>query len=107
MIGYPRVAVLNEHGQIVQHPATRGAVLPAPLRLVTLKPGQRAQFLVNSTDTVPSPGCPRSYRGARLRVFPPDQATPILDPFKVAFCDLRVGPVEPAGWPNAEVKASS
>jgi hypothetical protein len=95
MIGYPRVAVLNAYGHIVQHPARRGAARRAPVRLVTLKPGQRAQFLLNSTDTVPSPGCPRSYRGVSLRVFPPDQATPILKPFRAAFCNLRVGAVEP------------
>jgi len=97
MVGYPRVAVLNARGEIVQHAATRGAALPARVRLVALKPGQRARFLLNSTDTVPSPGCLRAYRGVSLRVFPPNQATPILKPFKGAFCNLRVGPIEPAG----------
>jgi len=95
MIGYPGVAVLDAHGRIVQHPATWGAALPAPVRLVTLKPGQRVQFLLNSTDTIPSPGCARAYRGVRLQVFPPNQPTPILKPIKLVFCDLRVGPVEP------------
>jgi hypothetical protein len=97
MIGYPGVAVLNAHGTIVQHPAVRRAILPAPVRLVTLKPGRRAQFLLNSTDAVPSPGCPRAYRGVKLQVYPPNQITPLLRPFKGPFCNLRVGPVEPTG----------
>ena len=97
MIGYPGVAVLNARGRIVQHPATRGAALPARVRLVTLKPGRRAQFLLNSTDTIPSPGCPRAYRGVRLQVYPPNQRAPVLTPFTRPFCNLRVGPVEPAG----------
>jgi len=94
MFGYPGVAVLNVHGRIVQHPATRGAALPARVRLVTLKPGQRAQFLLNSTDTIPSPGCPRAYRGVRLQVYPPNQRRARLAPYTRPFCNLRVGPVE-------------
>jgi len=96
MIGYPGVAVLDARGRVVQHPARRGALPAAPVRLVTLKPGTRAEFLVNSTDIVPSPGCPRAYRGVSLRVLPPGQSTPIVKPFKGVFCSLRVGPVEPA-----------
>jgi Protein of unknown function (DUF4232) len=95
MIGYPGVAVLNARGRIVQHPATRGAAPPARARLVTVKPGRRAQFVLNSTDTIPSPGCPRAYRGARLQVYPPNQRTPLFLPFTEPFCNLRVGPVEP------------
>lgn len=95
MIGYPGVAVLDAHDEIVQHPAKPGAALPIAVRLVTLRPGQSAQFLVNSTDVTPSPGCPRAYRGVTLRVFPPNQTVPILRPFTGAFCNLRVGPVEP------------
>jgi Protein of unknown function (DUF4232) len=97
MIGYPGVAVLNARGRIVQRPATRGAALPTPVRLVTLKPGRRAQFLLNSTDTIPSAGCPHAYRGVRLQVYPPNQRMPLHAPFTRPFCNLRVGPVEPAG----------
>jgi Protein of unknown function (DUF4232) len=97
IIGYPGVAVLNAHDRIVQHPATWSAMLRAPVKLVALRPGKRGQFLVNSTDTIPSPGCPRTYRGATLQVFPPNQTTPILKPFRNVFCNLRVGPVALAG----------
>ena len=79
MFGYPGVAVLTAHGRIVQHPATRGAALPARVRLVTLKPGHRAQFLLNSTDTIPSPGCPRAYRGVRLAGLPAESETGAAD----------------------------
>jgi Protein of unknown function (DUF4232) len=95
MIGYPGVAVLDARGRIAQHPATRGAAIRAPVRLVTVKPGHRAQFLLNSADVVPSPGCRRLYRGVTLQVFPPNQRTPIRGPFTGVFCSLRVGPVEP------------
>lgn len=97
MIGYPGVAVLNARGRIVQHPATRGAAVPAQVRVVRLKPGHRAQFLLNSTDTIPSPGCSRAYQGVRLEVYPPNQKTPLFLRFTRPFCNLRVGPVELAG----------
>ena len=51
MIGYPRVAVLNAHGQIV--PATRrDADRPSEARDAEIR--RARQFLLNSTDTVPA-----------------------------------------------------
>jgi hypothetical protein len=97
MIGYPGVAILDRLGRVVQHPATRGAFQPAPVRLVILGPGRAAQFLLNSTDTIPGPGCPHAYTGVMLQVIPPNQRTPIRQPYRGTFCDLRVGPVEPGG----------
>lgn len=96
MIGYPGISVVNSTGAIVQHPATRGADQPAPVKLVTLRPGQSAQFLVNSTDVIPSPGCPTNYTGVAVQVFPPNQRVALRIPFTRVFCDLKVGPVQPA-----------
>ena len=96
MIGYPGVSVLSARGAIVQHPATRGANPPVPVRRVVLAPGHKAKFLVNSTDVVPSPGCPTSYTGVTLQVFPPNQRAALRIAYKGTFCNLRVGPVQPA-----------
>lgn len=96
MVGYPGVAVLDASGNVVQHPARRGAALPAPVKLLTLRPGRRAKFLVNSTDVIPSPGCRRPYTGTTLQVFPPNQRAAIRQPHTGTFCDLRVGPVQRA-----------
>ncbi len=95
MIGYPGVAVLDANGKIVQHPARRGAAVAAPVRLVIVKPGRRARFLVNSTDVIPSPGCARPYTGTTLQVYPPNQRAAIRQPHTGSFCNLRVGPVQP------------
>lgn len=98
MIGYPGVAVLDGSGRIVQHPARRGTAGPVvPVRPVTLPPGVRAKFLVNSTDVIPSPGCPHSYTGATLQVFPPNQRAALRIPYTNSFCNLRVGPVQTGG----------
>jgi hypothetical protein len=95
MIGYPGVAVLDAAGHIVQHPAKRGAAGPSvPVRLITLPPGARATFLVNSTDVIPSPGCPQAFTGVTLQVFPPNQRASIRRPYSGQFCNLRVGPVQ-------------
>jgi hypothetical protein len=97
MSGYPGVAVLDAHGHIVQHPARRGARQPAPVTRVTLRPEEHARFLVNSTDVIPSPGCPKSYSGTTLQVYPPNRRTALLLSHTGSFCNLRVGPVQPAG----------
>lgn len=97
MSGYPGVAVLDARGHIVQHAAKRGARQPAPVTRVTLRPEEHARFLVNSTDVIPSPGCPKSYSGTTLQVYPPNQRTALLLSRTASFCDLRVGPVQPAG----------
>jgi hypothetical protein len=95
MLGYPGVAVLDTAGNIVQHPARRGTAGPAvPVRLITLAPGARATFLVNSTDVIPSPGCTHAYTGTTLQVFPPNQRAALRRPYSGTFCNLRVGPVQ-------------
>lgn len=95
MVGYPGVAVLDLHGRIVQHPARRSAMPQAPVRRVILRPGQHARFLVTSTDVIPSPGCPTSYSGTTLQVYPPNQRRSILLARAGPFCNLRVGAVQP------------
>jgi hypothetical protein len=65
------------------------------VRLVILRPGQAAKFLVNSTDVIPSPGCPRPFSGTTLQVYPPNQRAAIRQPHAGTFCNLRVGPVQP------------
>jgi hypothetical protein len=99
MIGYPRVAILNAHGQVVQHPAARsthpGTMPPERVRLIVLAAGQQARFVLASTDVIPSPGCRAPYTGKTLEVFPPNQIAGIRKPFHGSFCDLVVGPVQP------------
>jgi hypothetical protein len=100
MIGYPGVAILNARGRVVQHAAARsthpGTLPPEPVRLVVLKASQRAEFVVASTDVTPNPGCRTPHTGTTLEIYPPNQRTPILEPYHRSFCDLVVGPVQPA-----------
>ena len=95
MIGYPGVAILDSQGQVVQHPARRGSgTAPAvPVKLITLQPGQRASFLLTSSDVIPSPGCPHSYIGTTLQVFPPNQRGALQISHTQQFCNLEVGAV--------------
>lgn len=95
LIGYPGVSVLDAQGKIVQHPAARGTSQHIPVRLVTLGPGQRAKFLVTSSDVIPSPGCTHQYRGATLQVFPPNQRAALRLADTTGFCNLRVAAVQP------------
>jgi hypothetical protein len=95
--GYPGVAVLDASGDVVQHPARRGALgthAPVPVTLVVLGPGQRASFLVTSIDNVPNPDCPSEFTGTTLQVYPPNQTAAIRQSFSGGFCDLGVGPVQ-------------
>jgi Protein of unknown function (DUF4232) len=99
LIGYPGVAILGADGRVVQHPAVwstnPGTVPPERVRSIALATGQQARFLLASTDVTPSPGCRVPYTGRTLQVFPPNQATAILQPYHGNFCDLVVGPVQP------------
>jgi hypothetical protein len=95
LIGYPGVSILDAQGKIVQHPAARGTSLHIPVRLVALGPGQRAKFLVTSSDVIPSPGCTHQYKGTTLQVFPPNQRAALRLPDSTRFCNLRVGAVQP------------
>ena len=101
MIGYPGVAILDNRGHVVQHPAARsthpGTSPAEPVRLVRLKPGQPAKFLLASTDVIPNRDCRTAHTGKFLQVYPPNQTTPILQPYHRSFCDLVVGPVQRAG----------
>lgn len=95
--GFPGVAVLDAGGNVVQHPATRGALGthgPVPVTPVVLHPGQRASFLLTSVDNVPNPDCPSEYSGTTLQVYPPNQTSALRQPFSGGFCDLGVGPVQ-------------
>jgi hypothetical protein len=61
MIGYPRIAILNAHGHVVQHPAVwsahPGTMPPERVRLIVLAAGEKARSVLASTDVFPSPGC--------------------------------------------------
>jgi hypothetical protein len=100
MIGYPGVAILNAHRRVVQHPAVwsthPGTMPPERVRLVVLTTGRRAKFVIANTDVTPSPGCRAPYTGKTLQVYPPNQITAIREPYHGTFCDLVVGPVQPA-----------
>jgi hypothetical protein len=99
MIGYPRVAILNARGHVVQHPAAwsphPGTMPPERVRLIVLAAGQQARFVLANTDVTPSPGCRAPYTGKTLEVFPPHQTAAIRKPFRGSFCNLVVGPVLP------------
>jgi Domain of unknown function (DUF4232) len=98
MIGYPRLAILDTRGRVVQHPAVwsthPGTMPPQRVRLIVLAAGEQARFVLASTDVVPSPGCRALYTGKTLEVFPPNQNTAIRKPFRDSFCDLVVGPLQ-------------
>ncbi|HEY3726119.1 MAG TPA: DUF4232 domain-containing protein [Solirubrobacteraceae bacterium] len=94
LIGYPGVSILDAQGNIVQHPAKRGTSIHIRVRLISLAPGQRAKFLVTSSDVIPSPGCTHQYRGTTLQVFPPNQRAALRLPDSTGFCNLRVGAVQ-------------
>jgi hypothetical protein len=93
MTGFPGVAMLDAGGNVVQHPAQRGVPTPTPVRLVSLLSGQRATFIVTSSDVIPSPGCQHAWTGVTLQVYPPNQRSALLLPHHAQFCNLHVGAV--------------
>lgn len=95
MIGYPGFAALDAQGAIVQHPARRGIPTPAPVKLVSLSPGQGARFTVTSSDVIPSPGCQHVYSGTTVQAYPPNQLAALRLSHPMQFCNLHVGPVQP------------
>ena len=96
MVGYPGVAILDASGGIVQHPAARRPDPSTPVRVVTLRPGSAAKFLLTSSDVVPSPGCQHAWKGKTLQVIPPNTRTALRQPYRREFCNLRVGAVQPS-----------
>jgi hypothetical protein len=91
MIGYPGFALLFANGSIIQHPAAR---TPRSYSRVVLAAGQRAQFLVKSTDpSIPGSGCSTSWKTAWVQAYPPNETTPIRQPSTVTACNLEVLPV--------------
>ena len=97
MSGYPGVAFLDSSGQIVQHPAERGVPVPTPVQRITLRAGQRARFIVTSSDVIPSPGCQHSYAATTVQVYPPNQRAALTLARPMMFCNLHVGPVQRSG----------
>jgi hypothetical protein len=97
MFGYPGFSILNASGQIVQHPAKRGIPGPAPVKLVTLAPGQGGRFTVTSSDVIPNPDCQHTYTGTTAQVYPPNQRAALRIADRRQFCDLHVGPVQASG----------
>lgn len=97
LLGYPGVSILDSAGNIVQHPAQRGGIqAPTRVSLVTLGSGQRAEFILTSSDVIPSPGCPHAFTGTTLQVFPPNQRAALRLGRSGSFCNLHVGPVHAA-----------
>lgn len=94
--GYPGVSIIDAQQKTVQHPAVRATRLHETLDTVTLTPGRRGYFLVTSEDTTPSPGCPHSFQGQTLRVFPPNNRAALYLADDNSFCNLTVGPVTAA-----------
>ena len=94
MDGYPGFALLRADGSIIQHPATRN---PVPHQAVLLHPGERAKFVVRTTDpSIAGTECSPSWKTAQVQVYPPDETRAIRQPSSVPACDLTVGPVSKA-----------
>lgn len=97
--GYPGVSITDAQGRIVQRPAVESPRAnpdgPVPIRTISLTSGGHATFPLNSTDTIPVPGCPVAFHGTTLRVYPPGDTAAVELPDTGPFCDLVVGPVEP------------
>lgn len=99
LYGYPRVDVLDQHGRLIQRPATPLAAPDAGVATVVLKPGSRAVFLLSSVDTLFETGvntwnCPvMTWQHHILQVYPPGVSSPIAQPYTGISCDLQVGPV--------------
>lgn len=97
MYGYPGVAMLDSAGRVIQRPAARSDGQPRP-SLVSLKPGQRAQFVLMTVDGgIPGSGCTSSWITARtIQVYPPNETTPIRMPSRFGACNLQVRAVSAA-----------
>lgn len=98
MRGYAGVSIVDSDGKTVQHPAQRGRTgteKAAPVKTISLKPhGGKAYFLVTSINVIPSsPDCQHAFHGNRLRVYPPNNTTPLYLADTRDFCDLGVGAV--------------
>ncbi len=98
MLGYPGVSVLNAARHIVQHAAARNSQLPPTGRskVITVRPGHSAYFVVSAVDTDPDPQCPGARTGTQLRVYPPNQTKPLIQRGKkygYQACRLAVGRV--------------
>jgi hypothetical protein len=67
LTGYPGVSITDAQGRIVQKPAVESPGAnpdgPIPIRTVSLTRGGHATFPLNSTDTIPVPGCPGRLPG--------------------------------------------
>jgi len=94
MAGYPGFSLLFASGAVIQHPATKNGKRYGAVRL---QPGQRAQFVVRTTDAgIPGAGCSTKWKTAQVEVYPPNERAAIRQPSTIAACDLSVGPVAAA-----------
>ena len=80
LFGFPGVSLLNAAGQQVGAAANRqGSTFPQ----FTLQPGQVGSFRVQIAHA----GCPpTSPQSQNIRVFPPNQTSPLTAPLQVAVC---------------------
>jgi hypothetical protein len=89
--GFPSVAVLDRQGHSIGHPATRYG---DPVTRVSLHPRQRTQFELTSANVGFDPQCDHLAQGTTLRVYPPNQTTPLQLPGSFSACGLIVGAVK-------------
>ena len=94
MYGFPGVSFLDASGTVIQHPAARDGQANAKF---DLQPGQRAQFVVRTSDpSIPGTGCSPSWVSTQIQVYPPDQTVALRIPVTDHVCNLTVSATKPS-----------
>ena len=85
LYGFPGVSLANSSGAQIGAAATRNP--SRPTTLVTLAPGAKANadFGVANAGNYPAQDC-KPTPAAHLKVFPPNQTQPIVEPFSTTAC---------------------
>jgi pyruvate/2-oxoglutarate dehydrogenase complex dihydrolipoamide acyltransferase (E2) component len=85
LYGFPGVSLTNSSGAQIGAAATRNPSRPSTL--VTLAPGAKANanFGVANAGNYPAQDC-KPTPAAHLKVFPPNQTQPIVEPFTTTAC---------------------
>lgn len=100
LLGYPGVSVIDASGAIVQQAARRYPTLTptgAPTGVLTVAAHASVYFVVSVIDSDPDPQCPGVRTGTRLRVYPPNQTTALIQSGSSGYqaCQMAVGRVFP------------
>lgn len=98
MFGYPGVSVIDSSGAIVQQAARRNPILTpstAPTGVLTVAAHASVYFVVSAVDTDPDPQRTGVRTGPRLRVYPPNQTSALVQSLSPGYeaCRLAVGRV--------------